>query len=326
MTTPTVLNRRTSTRQRVTIGVVTLAAAGALVLAGSVAAGTSSPAVKTTTAAAVAPAVVTLAVPHDPYYDVIGAPGWGYQASCDTGIRGVSTKTGALLDGGEFTAFGLAAPKTTYSGTFRKGVLILAAAWCADISPKLMLQTLVAPAGYTAPVEQLPISIVGNNSAGQILGLTPSTDVHAQYLITLGVTKKGVPVDSTVSSASSPVQPRHRYGTTSGIADPDHLVGYSGPAAFITYASGSEAADGVTETLQSSDASGAAVKDIAAITLKNSLAGSKDLPIVTVAGKTLPVVAYRDSDTAYPRTPDSSYAAVTLAAGGVLTSVTVNLQ
>lgn len=276
-------------------------------------AGTAEPARAATT-------VTAVSAPHDAYYNVIGAPGWGYQATCDTGIRGVSSKTGAPLDGGQFVAFGSTAPKTTYPGVFRKGVLILAAGWCSDISPKLTLQTLVAPAGFAAPVEQLPIS-VGGTGASQILGLTPSADVHAQYLIALGaISADGKPIDSTLSSASSSVQPSHRYGATSAIADPNQVVGYAGPAAFIKYAVGTDAVDGVTETLQATG------KPDIAITLKNSTSGSEDLPVVTSGGEKLPVIAERPDAKDYPKKPASSYADAVFTADGLLTSVTVVLQ
>ena len=191
MTTPTVPNRRTSTRQRVTIGVVTLAAAGALVLAGSVAAGTSSPAVKTTTAApaaSAAPVVVGL----DAYGYGSNADSPGSFAMCDTGVTVVDATSSAPLNGGDVSA------KVTGTGELydyqhqaqlRAGHLLVSGlpgtGDCRDLPGKFDIIMQAAPLGYVAPVTDLHVTI-SPGAAHQVIPLEKG-DVHASYLIDMGV-------------------------------------------------------------------------------------------------------------------------------------------
>jgi len=310
----------TTTRQRITIGTVTLAAAVALLAAGS-AAGTAGVAVKAPTTTAPAASAAPIPVGLDSYGYSSTADSPGSFPMCDTGVTVVDAQTFAPLDGGDVSA------KVQGTGeiydyeqlaSIRAGHLLVnglpGTGDCADLPKKFDIYMQAAPLGYVAPVTDLHVTISAG-SAHQVI-LLDKGDVHESYLISMVVYQAEKDVRAEKNFAFSVEPPSGPDGHR--LRDADSVVHNFKQWGTHASVGGIQAVHGTTWKLHTAH-------NVISVTLANQTISSDGKkvggPVVTVDGKKVPVLAFP----AQPAAGVTRYATATFSKSGLLTDISVTV-
>lgn len=315
----------TTTRQRMTIGAVTLAAAVALLAAGS-AAGTAGVAVKATTTTAPAASAVPVTVGLDAYGYSSDADAPGSSPMCDTGVTVVDAQSFAPLEGGDVSA------KVTGTGelydylqqaSIRAGHLLVSGlpgtgvpgtSDCRDLPGKFDIIMQAAPVGHVAPVTDLHVTI-SPGAAHQVISLDRG-DVHASYLISMGVYQAAKDV-------------RDEKNVKFSVEPPNGPDGHQlRDAHFVTHDSkqwGTDASVGGIQAVHGTTWKLHTAHSAIAVTLANQTVSSDGKktggPVVTVDGKKVPVLAFP----AQPAAGMTRYATAEFSKSGLLTDISVTI-